>query len=69
MGIVSEIFMITYKLNKQLSGEKLLKDINRMIQNHEGDKDSMILFIEIRSVSYEDNSLIPKLEYKNHSNL
>jgi hypothetical protein len=59
--------MIAYKLDKQISGEKLLKDIDKMIQGHKGSKDSMILFIEIRSVNYEDHSLIPKLEYKKDS--
>ena len=51
-----------YKLNKQLDGGKLLQDIQKLItstNNKEG-----ILYIDIRTVSYEDNGPIPKLEYK-----
>lgn len=51
-----------YKLNKQLDGAKLLQDIQKLItstNNKEG-----ILYIDIKTISYENNGPIPKLEYK-----
>lgn len=59
--------MIAYSLRNQISGEKLLQEIDRMIHKHQGSKDSLLLCIDIRQIVSEDNSLIPKLEYKGDS--
>jgi hypothetical protein len=63
--VVSEN-MIVYSLNKNISGDKILKDINSMIENfkkHNSATD-ILLVIDIKTISHDDNSLIPKLEYK-----
>lgn len=51
-----------FKIDKQLDGGKILQGIQKLISNNTT-RDS-ILYIEIRNISSEDNSLIPKLEYK-----
>lgn len=60
--------MLAYSLENNISGEKLLQDINRMIDSFRKNSPGKnpILYIDIRSVIYDDTSLIPKLEYKNH---
>lgn len=58
--------MIAYSLDKNISGEKILSDIQNLVtkfKQKEPDK-IPILYIDIRSVTQEDTSLIPKLEYK-----
>lgn len=61
--------MIAYSLKNKISGEKLLQEIDRMINKSQEPKDSLILYIDVRSVSQENNSLIPKLEYKGTDDL
>lgn len=66
MVVVSEN-MIAYTLNKNINGEKLLNDINKLVnefQKNNIDNQIPILVIDIRTVTRDDNSLIPKLEYK-----
>ena len=52
-----------FTLNKQIDANYLLKNIQRLLQKH-GDTQNCIMKIEILQISKEDNSLIPKLEYK-----
>jgi enamine deaminase RidA (YjgF/YER057c/UK114 family) len=52
-----------FTLNKQIDANYLLKNIQRLLQKH-GDTKNCIMKIEILEISKEDNSLIPKLEYK-----
>jgi len=67
--VVSELFMpLYYNLKNNISAEKLVKDIQSMVsvaaaQNNKGD--DLILHIEIRNITNDDHSLIPKLEHKN----
>lgn len=58
--------MISYVLDKDISGEKLLQDINNLVENfRKSNSDKIpILYIDIRTISHEDTSLIPKIEYK-----
>lgn len=68
MVVVSELFMpLYYNLKNNISAEKLVKDIQSMVtsaaQNNKSE--DLILHIEIRTVTNNDHSLIPKLEYKN----
>lgn len=66
MVVVSEN-MIAYTLDKNIPGDKLLNDINKLVTDfHKNNKDNTtpILVIDIRTVTKDDNSLIPKLEYK-----
>lgn len=56
--------MLAYQLDKQLSGEKILTDIQQLIhKNITDNKKDMLLVIKIQEVSYEDTSCIPKLLY------
>lgn len=55
--------MLYYALNKELSGEKILKDIQNLINQHRPDKDS-ILTISISRVIKDNNEIILKLEHK-----
>lgn len=56
--------MIAYSLKDKISGEKLLQAIDKMINKHQEPKDSLILYIDVKIISQDNNSLIPKLEYK-----
>lgn len=56
--------MISYSLNKNISGEKILQDIQRLVSKYQEPKDSLVLTIRVEKISRDDNSLIPKLEYK-----
>lgn len=44
--------------------EKLQSDINRLISGYKEPPENLILYIDVRKVTTDDNSLIPKLEYK-----
>lgn len=59
--------MLAYILNQNIDGNKLLSDIQKLISKFQQDNpnDTPILVVDIKSVSYEDTSLIPKLETKN----
>lgn len=57
--------MLAYVLDKEINGEKILKDIQKLVVKFKQQSDSVpILHISIRTISQEDNGLIPKLEYK-----
>jgi hypothetical protein len=59
--------MIAYSLDKNISGEKILQDIQShtdlVKRNSQGQ--SLVLYIDIRPITSENTSLIPKIEYKN----
>lgn len=57
--------MLVYKLGQSnINGEKLLNDIQNLINKHQPKDADLLLCITIKSVSYTDTSLIPKIEYK-----
>ena len=58
--------MIAYRLDKNIDGEKLLKDVQNLVKEFmQKQPDKIpILYIDIRSITREDTSLIPKIEYK-----
>lgn len=61
--------MISYVLNKEISAEKIIQDIDHMVtkfKQNNLDK-TPILYIDIRTISNENTTLIPKVEYKNQS--
>lgn len=59
--------MIYYKLDKEVSVEKLIKDINVLLSN-QTDIQSKILVVSIQKISdYAGDSLIPKITYKGDS--
>lgn len=59
--------MLAYILNQNIDGNKLLSDIQKLISKFQQDNPNAtpIVIVDIKSVSYEDTSLIPKLETKN----
>jgi hypothetical protein len=58
--------MLAYVLDKDVSGEKLLQDVQNLIIKfkQENPQSIPILVIDIKTISKEDNSLTPKLEHK-----
>jgi hypothetical protein len=59
--------MLAYVLNQNIDGNKLLGDIQKLISSFQQNNPNVqpILIVEVKSVSYEDTSMIPKLEVKN----
>lgn len=59
--------MLAYVLNQNIDGNKLIGDIQKLISQfqQQNPNTTPILTIEIKSISYDDTSLIPKLEVKN----
>ena len=57
--------MIAYVLDKEISGEKILQDIkNLIIRFKQNNPESIpILYIDIKTITKEDTTLIPKIEY------
>lgn len=58
--------MIVYRLDKNIDAQKVINDIQNLINKFQqtNPQDIGLLTITIKSVSYDDTSLIPKLEYK-----
>ncbi len=57
--------MISYVLNKDISAEKIIQDIDTMVtkfKQNNLDK-TPILYIDIRTITNEDTTLIPKLTH------
>jgi hypothetical protein len=56
--------MIAIKLDKNISCEFICESVQKLInQRIDNNKDS-ILIIDIKNISHDDHSMIPKLEYK-----
>jgi hypothetical protein len=58
--------MICYKLDKNIDGNKILQDIQKLIsKNSNTDNKEIVLVISIKQITnHSGDSLIPKLEYK-----
>lgn len=55
-----------YTLDKNLNGESILKDIQRLIQKNNNDgSQAYVLTISLQPITTVTNELIPKLEYNN----
>lgn len=56
--------MILYKLDKEISGEKILKDIQQLIFKHQKNLSNKILCINIREIiDHTGDNPIPKIPY------
>jgi hypothetical protein len=57
--------MIAYVLNKEIRGEQILQDIyNLIVDFKQNNKDKVpILYIDIKTITKEDTTLIPKIEH------
>lgn len=56
--------MLAYALDKPIDGNKLLQDIQNLIQKQNGSGIQMILVIKLQEIVSDSTSHIPKLEYK-----
>lgn len=58
--------MIYYKLDKNIDGNKILQDIQKLISNcRTQHNDEIVLVISVQKIiNHSGDSLIPKLEYK-----
>lgn len=58
--------MLYYRLNKNLEAEKLIRDIQKLIQQQSsGDNSNKVLVVSISEIiDYSGDNPIPKLEYK-----
>jgi len=61
--VVSEKHMLAYTLNNSLDGQKLLQDIQNLINktNHIQDR---VMIIDIKQISQESSDHIKKIEHK-----
>jgi len=53
--------MLAYSLSENINGEKLLKDIQSLVQKTVVPNKRYVLTIKINEIDYENDSLIPKL--------
>jgi len=56
--------MIVYKLDRSIAAEKIIADINKLIQENRENIQNKLLILEIRNITTEDTSHVLKLEYK-----
>jgi hypothetical protein len=58
--------MICYKLDKNIDGNKILQDIQKLVsKNSNENNEEIILVISIKKITnHSGDSLLPKLEYK-----
>lgn len=58
--------MLAFKLNKNIDGGKLLHQIQNLISKFqlENQGTQALLVIDIKTISQDNDSFIPKLEYK-----
>ena len=54
-----------YTLDKNLNGESILQDIQRLIQKNNNGSQAYVLTISLQPITTVTNELIPKLEYNN----
>lgn len=57
--------MLAYRLDQQIDGNKLLNDIQKLISKSIKQNVESYLIIRVQEISYTNNNLIPKIEYKN----
>lgn len=55
---------IYFKLDKPIDANQLLSKIQKLMNSSNVNQDS-IMEISIKNISYDNTSIIPKLEYKN----
>lgn len=61
--------MLFYRLDKDIPAEKIVQDIQNLVQkfSQSNPQDIPILTIGIKTISQENTSIIPKIEYKDCS--
>lgn len=53
--------MIAYKLNQNIDGNRLINDIQKLIQSTIEQNKEYLLVIRIQEINYNDDASIPKL--------
>jgi len=56
--------MLAYSLNKNLDGQKILQDMQNLISKYNTKDNNFVLVIQVKEVVVDNNSFIPKIEYK-----
>jgi hypothetical protein len=56
--------MLNYKLDKKIDGSKLIQDIQELINKVSDKTNEYLLHIEIKKISYDDTTMILKLDHK-----
>lgn len=62
--------MLSYVLNKQIDGQKIISDIQDLVSKHNIDSsesENHILVIQIKKISYTSDNHILKITYNNCS--
>jgi hypothetical protein len=55
-------YLISYSLNKKIDGQKLLRDIQELLNKN--NLDNKILVISLADITKDDYEVIPKITYK-----
>lgn len=61
--------MLSYKLNQQIDGNRLLKDIQKLITKETSQDKEYLLVIRIQEINYNNHAAIPKLTYEPLENI
>lgn len=57
--------MLVYKLNQNIDSQRLIEQIQQLVQKKVNSPDKeFLLVIDVKEISYSDDSSIPKIEYK-----
>jgi hypothetical protein len=56
--------MLAYSLNKNLDGQKILQDMQSLVSKYNTKDNNFVLVIQVKEVVVDNNSFIPKIEYK-----
>lgn len=56
--------MLAYRLDKQISAEQILQDIQKLVSSRINEQDSLVLVITLNKITNTDTTLIPKIEYQ-----
>lgn len=64
MDVVSDFFMLCYKLNQNISGEKILQDIQKLVLKQQDNSKEYLLIIKVQEIGFTNDNHIPKIEYR-----
>lgn len=56
--------MLAYVLNQDISQERVVSDINKLLSKYNLSEQTYVLVIRIESIESSTDCYIPKLEYK-----
>lgn len=56
--------MLAYVLNQDISQDRLISDINKLLSKYNLNEQSYVLVIRVEPIEVSNDCYIPKLEYK-----